>query len=72
MTEQIIYSELEAIALRWPHNKTEPIDAETIDNTAKSFNVSTASQTLRSIGTANSPIQVYGNNTAGQLIAVKQ
>ncbi len=68
MTEQIIYTELEAIALRWPYNQTEPLDAQIVDNTAKSFNASTSLQTLESVGGTGAVQQVYGSNKAGQLI----
>ena len=53
MTEQIIYTELEAIALRWPQGKTEPLDTKITDNTAKQFNISTALSDLTAVGSSN-------------------
>jgi len=66
MTEQIIYSELEAYAVRWPYLKLEPIDAKITYSEAKSFNVSGG--TSRTLGGTSVQKRIYTNASIGQTI----
>jgi len=67
MTEQIIYSELEAYAVRWPYLKTEPIDKWFRDDTDKTFNVAQGSQQKTNVEVISSYEKLY----TGRKIATK-
>ena len=69
MTEQIIYSELEAYAVRWPYLKTEPIDARINQTTAKTFNVGASSEF---VGGGNYPSKIYGSRRFGMVLKTAQ
>ena len=71
---QIVYTELEALPLRWPYLQLEPLDVQTVNSwaTDQTFNVSTSSTTYTPPDTG-SPIEVavYGPRKLGQVLLKK-
>ena len=71
---QIVYTELEALPLRWPYLQLEPLDNSAAKSwaTDQTFNVSTSSTTYTPPDTG-SPIEVavYGPRKLGQVLLKK-
>lgn len=68
---QIVYTELEALPLRWPYLQLEPLDKEYTQTwpTDQTFNVSTSSTTYTPPDTG-SPVEIpiYGVRRLGQIL----
>ncbi len=71
---QVVYTELEALPLRWPYLQLEPLDTTTTQTweTDQTFNTSTTSTTYTPPD-INSPIEVavYGTRKLGQVLLKK-